>query len=122
MDKEQFKQFLPYIAHNVRIKILNYTQDYTGIKESYITGVSKAGSYYMFEYRQGNAAKSIDEFIPLLKPLTSILPHMSRFEYTTPEEVRKMAFSGKIRSKDLDWLYENHVDIYNLIETLWTQK
>lgn len=83
-----------YLPHNLKVQILNYKQDYTGVKDSVLDGFYSLDGTAHFTYEKGNTGKSIKEFKPYLKPMSQFL------------------------EEDLDYLYEHYSTDYFSDSTL----
>lgn len=66
---EQLAGYLPYL---LPVKILNHNKDGVGIEYSVVTGYYYLGSHLHVTYFGGSTGKSISEFMPCLRPLSSV--------------------------------------------------
>ena len=66
----ELKYLAPYLPYGLKIKILNYKCDYVGIEYSEAEGFYLIGNEFFITYKGGSTGKSINDFKPILRPLS----------------------------------------------------
>ena len=116
--KLELKHLAPYMPYGLKIQILNHKCDYVGIEFSEINGYYFLGDSLHVSYNGGSTGKSIEDFKPILRPLSDLTKEI---EVNSEKFIPINYFLGD----DSDLVYEAcliHNDFsylpYNLVQKL----
>jgi hypothetical protein len=140
--KLELKHLAPYLPYGLKCEILDYKCDYVGEKYGTIKGYYYIGDgvYYTFKSDRDYAGKNTNNFKPILRPLSDLtkeiiekyatwgkvgVNHMDleiEFEgydddcYMICRDKNGRMIDRAVNSSDFDFLYENHFDVFGLID------
>jgi hypothetical protein len=119
--KLELKHLTGYLPYGLKIKVLNYKSDYVGIEYSEIDGYYYLADTLHFNYKGGGIrGKSLKEIKIYLKPLSDLSKedlHIFSIDFRVMfKSKKKINIENYISLNDSEWLFENHFDIYGLIE------
>ena len=72
MNQELKEKLHYYLPHGLKVTILNYRNDCTGIEYSMLNGYYPLGNNAHYTYDGGSTGKTLDEFKPHMRPLCSL--------------------------------------------------